>query len=532
MVSGAHVAPVRQVSLLHTLRDWRVAAAAVLILGGVGTATAVSRRQAVRTQGAPTAIVAAPAASIVVVPLVSIGADSGNAYLADGITNELAAALGRMSNVHVVSPSRAAAMLASGHSPSDIGKVLNVALQLEGTVQREGNRLRVTARLVNVSDGVMRWSDMYERDATDLLTVQEGLARAITDAIGGAMGGEAALASNDTSALGSEANKTSGQAYDLYLRGRFQLNRRNAASLQQAVTYFQQAIAKDGSLAPAYSGLADAQGLLPLYTSAAAQPTLAAAIRSADRAIALDSTLAEAWASRGVLQGRSWKWIDAERDFRRAIALNARYAPAQQWLGEMLRVTGRIPESTRALERAQQMDPSSPVIAGALGLSLGLAGRAEEAVATAERAVSYDSTLIATRVMLGMAHMYLRHPAAAIAPLEVAIRIDPSSRMALGLLGYAYGASGDTVAARRMRARVESMPSGPGSDVAIARIAIGLKDTTEALSRLEKAAMARDPFFATESATSPIFDALRSSARYSALLRSVGVMPPRVVAMR
>ncbi|MEO8336005.1 MAG: protein kinase [bacterium] len=532
MVSGAHIAPAKPFSVLHSLRDWRVAATAILVLGAMGTATAVSRRSAaVAPQGAMVVAAAAPAiASIVVVPLVSIGADSGNAYLADGITNELAAALGRMSNVHVVSPSRAAAMLASGHSPSDIGKALNVALQLEGTVQREGKRLRVTARLVNVSDGVMRWSDMYERDATDLLTVQEGLARAITDAVGGAVGAGSALATDDTSALDSGASKASGQAYDLYLRGRFQLGRRNATSLQQAITYFQQAIAKDGSLAPAYSGLADAQGLLPLYTGAPAEPTLAAAIKSADRAIALDSTLAEAWASRGVLQGRSWKWIDAERDFRRALSLNPRYAPAQQWLGEMLLVTGRIPESTRALERAAQLDPSSPVIAGALGLSLGLAGRSEDAVSTAERAVSYDSTLAVTRVLLGMSHLYLRHPALAIAPLEAAIRIDPTSRMALGLLGYAYAASGDTTAARRMRARVESMPAGPGGDVAIARIAIGLRDTNEALNRLEKAAKARDPFFATESASSPIFESIRGNARYSALLRSVGVLPLHVVA--
>jgi TolB-like protein/tetratricopeptide (TPR) repeat protein len=481
---------------------------------------------------APVAAPAPAPASIVVVPLVSIGADSGNAYLADGITNELAAALGRMANVHVVSPSRAAAMLASGHSPSDIGKALNVALQLEGTVQREGKRLRVTARLVNVSDGVMRWSDMYERDATDLLTVQEGLARAITDAVGGAVGGGAAvLAVSDTATLNSGSNKTSGQAYDLYLRGRFQLNRRSATSLRQAINYFQQAIAKDGSLAPAYSGLADAQGLLPLYANVAAEPTLNAALKSADRAIALDSTLAEAWASRGVLQGRSWKWIDAERDFRRAISLNTRYAPAQQWLGEMLLVTGRIPESTRALERAAQLDPSSPVIAGALGLSLGLAGR-NDAISAAERAVSYDSTSVVSRVTLGMTHLYLHHPAAAIAPLEAAIRIDPTSRTALGLLGYAYAVSGDSTGARRMRARVESMPDAAGSDVAIARIAIGLRDTSEALNRLERAARARDPFFATESATSPIFDSIRGSARYSALLRSVGVLPPRVVAVR
>jgi serine/threonine-protein kinase len=533
VISGAYAAPEKNGLGLRTFKDWRVAAATILVLGAVGTAAAVVRRPAAVAPAVAVATAAPAASSIVVVPLVSIGADSGNAYLAEGITNELAAALGRMPNVHVVSPSRAAAMLAAGRSPSDIGKALNVALQLEGTVQREGKRLRVTARLVGVSDGVMRWSDMYERDATDLLTVQEGLARAITDAVSGAMGGNAsALASRDSTPVDGNTNKVAGQAYDLYLRGRFQLGRRSAASLQQAITYFRQAIAKDASLAPAYSGLADAQGLLPLYTNAAAEPTLAAALTSADRAIALDSTLAEAWASRGVLQGRSWKWIDAERDFRRAIALNSRYAPAQQWLGEMLLVTGRVPEATRALERAAQLDPSSPIIAGSLGLSLGLAGRTNEALAAGQRAVSYDSTLVVTRFMLGATHLYLRQPAEAIAPLEAAVRIDPTSRTALGLLGYAYAMSGNVNAARRTRARVESMPAGPGSDVAIARIALGMKDTTEALDRLERAARARDPFFATESATSPIFDPIRNSARYASLLRSVGVLAPRVVASR
>ncbi|MEO8620622.1 MAG: protein kinase [bacterium] len=533
VISGIYIAPESRKPSLRAFRDWRVAAAAIVVVGALGTAVAVSRRPPVVTQVAQAVAPAPAASSIVVVPLVSIGSDSGNAYLADGITNELAAALGRIPHVHVVSPSRAAAMLAAGRSPSDIGKALNVALQLEGTVQREGKRLRVTARLVGVSDGVMRWSDMYERDATDLLTVQEGLARAITDAVSSAVGAApTALASSDSAPLDSKANEVAGQAYDLYLRGRFQLGRRTAASLQQAITYFKQAIAKDASLAPAYSGLADAQGLLPLYTNAPAEPTLVAALKSADHAIALDTTLAEAWASRGVLQGRNWKWIDAERDFRRAIALNARYAPAQQWLGELLLVTGRIPEATRALERAAQLDPSSPIIAGSLGLSLGLSGRANEALAVGERAVSYDSSLVVTRFMLGATHLYLRQPAAAVAPLEAAVQIDPTSRTALGLLGYAYAMSGDTNAARRMRARVESMPAGPGSDIAIARIALGMKDTTEALDRVERAVRARDPFFATESATSAIFDAIRGSARYVALLRSVGVLPPRVVAVR
>ncbi len=534
VTSGAYAAQPRPFMGLRAFRDWRVAALAVLVLGAVGTAATMRSRAAapVAEATATLASAATPAASsIVVVPLVSIGADSGNAYLAEGITNELAAALGRVPGVHVVSPSRAAALLATGKAPSDIGKALNVSLQLEGTVQREGNRLRVTARLVGVNDGVMRWSDMYERDATDLLTVQSELARSIVDAVGGAMGSAPALASSGP-AVDSVPSQASGVAYDLYLRGRFQLNRRSGPALQQAVTYFRQAIAKDPSLAPAYSGLADAQGLLPLYTDAPADRTLGEALRSADKAIALDSTLADAWASRGVLQGRNWKWADAERDFRRAIALNPRYAPAQQWLGELLLVLGRVPEAARALERAAQLDPTSPVINGSLGMALALAGRQGEAVTVSERAVSFDSTLVVTRFMLGATHLYARKFAAAIPPLEAAVRIDPSSRTSLGLLGYAYGAAGDVAAARRTRARLEAMTPGPGSDVAVARVALALGDTAEALTRLERAARARDPFFATEYASSPVFDAIRSSARYQALLRSAGLTAPRVVASR
>ena len=266
-------------------------------LAATSVVLAVAAGAAVFVRGGPTPKVApvvqvapAPApASIVVVPLVSIGADSGNAYLADGITNELASALARVPNLQVVSPSRAAAMLAAGKSPSDIGKALNVALQLEGTIQRDGKRLRVTARLVGVNDGVMRWSDTYERQATDLLSVQDDLARAITSAVRGSMGGALAQVA-DTGPSVAEVSPASGQAYDLYLRGRFQLGRRSPAALQQAIVYFQQAVQKDPGFAPAYSGLADALGLQPLYTSVAAQPALLAALKSADKAISLDST--------------------------------------------------------------------------------------------------------------------------------------------------------------------------------------------------------------------------------------------------
>jgi serine/threonine-protein kinase len=510
------------------LRGWRAAAAGALVVVGALAAAALARTRPSASGAAPVTLPAASPASVMVLPLVNIGSDSTNNYLAAGITNELAAALGRVKGVRVVSPSRAAAMLAMGKTSAEIGKELDVALQLEGTVQREGKRLRVTARLVNVNDGVMRWSDMYERDATDLLAVQGELTRAITLAVGSEMNGTNALAlAADTAAAfapdSADMTTAKAAAYDAYLRGRFQLARRGARPLRQAIAYFREAIGKDPALALAYSGLADAQGLLPLYANEAPAPALRAALESADRAIALDSSLAEVWASRGLLHGRSWQWAEAERDFRRAIALKESYAPALQSLGELMLVRGRTREGVAWLARAASLEPSSPLIVGSLAMGLALAGRGAEAAAAGERAVSYDSTLLVPRVMLGMTRLYMRQPTLAIQALTEAVRIDPDSRTALGALGYAYGAAGDVVSAQRTAARLSAMPGGPGKEVALARVALGMRDTAQALDRLERAARARDPLFATESIFSPVFDGVRASPRFGAMLRTVGL---------
>jgi serine/threonine-protein kinase len=506
------------------VRDWRVIAAglAATVVAGAGWLAASHRDAEVRAVPASIAAAPAPATAsrVVVLPLVSIGGDSANAYLADGITNELASALSRVPGVQVVSPTRAAALLASGRSPSDVGRELGVTRQLEGTVQREGKRLRVTARLVDVRDGTMTWSDTYERDVTDLLSVQKELTRVITGAVREAIGAKTQPA--DTAPPPALASMSS-EAYDLYLRGRFQLNKRGAGALRQAIAYFQQAIAKDRDLAPAYSGLAAAQGLLPLHANVDVARSLADGIRNADRAIALDSNLADAWAARGVLHARSWHWADAERDLRRAIAIDPKNAAAEQWLGELLTVRGRAPEAVAALQRASQLDPGSPVIVGSLAIAEALAGHTADALVTAERAVSYDSSQIVTRIMLGGVRLYARRPAQAIAPLEAALQLDPSSTTALGLLGYAHAVLGDADAAHRTSARIDALPAGPGKEIAIGRIALGLGDTAQAVTRFERAAKAMDPFFSIESPRSPIFAPLQANARYQALLRSVGL---------
>jgi Flp pilus assembly protein TadD len=163
------------------------------------------------------------------------------------------------------------------------------------------------------------------------------------------------------------------------------------------------------------------------------------------------------------------------------------------------------------------------VIVGSLAVAQALAGHVPDALVTAERAVSYDSAQIVPRIMLGGVRLYAHRPAQAIAPLEAALQLDPSSTTALGLLGYAYAVLGDVDAARRTSARVDALPAVPGKEVAIARIALGLGDTAQAVTRLERAAKAKDPFFSMESVRSPIFAPLLANPRYQALLRSIGL---------
>ena len=353
-------------------------------------------------------------------------------------------------------------MLKSGKSPNEVGKALNVAQQLEGTVQREGKRLRVTARLVGVSDGVMHWSDMYERDATDMLTVQEEIAREITGAVGSTIGTEVA----DANAASAPTPSSDAEGEGI----------RSLSPRALPARSSQRRLGEEGHHV---FRAGDREGSHAWRWRTAGWPTPMACCRCTPNARGGAARSLPRCAAR---TAPSRSTARSPRPTRRAACCTVAPgggpkpsatsgAPSPSIHRTRRRISGwascsssrgRYPEATRSLERAAQLDPSSPVIAGSLALALGLSGRSTEAIATAERAVSYDSALIVTRFMLGATRLYARQPAAAVAPLEAAVQIDPSSRTALGLLGFAYGAAGNVDAAQRMRARIESMPAVSG----------------------------------------------------------------------
>ena len=504
-----------------TSRSWQrrasfIAVVAVLLAAGLAAGTYF------RTREAPNAAVAKRAAptqmkSIAVLPLVNIGGDTSDVYFAEGMTAQITTALSKLRGLRVAAHTAATSARDKFNSPEELGKALNVSMLLEGTVQRETGRLRVTARLINIADGATLWSDMYERQATDLFKLQDEISNAIVAALSPELGTNVALA-------GSSARGTDDlQAYDLYLRGRFFFQKRGEDALRSALAFFEQAAAKDPAFAKAYSGIADVYAVLPLYANVRVDSVLPLGLRSIDKAIALDSTVPEAYASRANLLGLGWRWGEAERDYQRALGLDPNYATAHQWYGEMLLLNGRVDEALAQLRRATELDPLSPVAFGSYGLALGIARRDPQAQAAVRHALDLDSTLVVSRMMAGGVHLYAGRFADAIRELEAARQLDNGKALVLGVLGYAYGRAGRAAEARAIAQQLESSIGQRNSAAgAAARVYLGLSDTAQAMTMLERAVALHDVSFTTESLAEPLFDPIRHSPRFATVVARIG----------
>ena len=521
MVSGAFLSapqlPVRRARFLA----W-AAAASLVVVAGAGVTLAVRGRDsvAVNQAGSPAsdsalaAAAAVRARAIVVLPFVNIGRDTTDDYLAEGLTNGLINAIGRVPGVRVASRSVARSAREKFSTAEEIGKALNVGRVLEGTIQREGNRLRVTARVTNTDDGFMVWSDMFERTLQDVFAVQDEISTAIAEALGGQIASAPA-------ASGNPRGTADDVAYDTYLRGRHFFEQRGEASLRRALDQFRRAAQRDPGFARAHAGMAAVYSVMPLYARASPDSVFEPGLAAANRAIALDSTLAEAHAARAVLLNSRWRFDEAERDFRSAVRLDPRHAAAHQWYGEMLMVQNRIPEAVSQLARAVELDPVSPVIASSYSMALSLAKRDADAVAQARRAIELDSALFVPRMFLGYVHLAAGRNAEAIQELEIARALGGSLPYVVGLLGHAYARAQQGPSAVAIAGQLAAKPDAD-SRATLAMVQIALGDTAQAMTNLEQAAVRRAPFFASLPLAAPLFDPLRATPRFQALLRAVG----------
>lgn len=506
---------------------WAKAALGVgLLLAAAGGAAYFSRarsspvaRPAYPVPSSSLAVVAGGAASaaaiqsVAVLPFVNVGARPEEEYFSDGMTDELAGALGTVPGLRVASRTSSFAFKGKNENISTIGHALNVRSVLEGSVRRDGRKLRVRAQLTDVADGLALWSETYEREEQDVFEVQEDIARAIVGALrvrlaGPGLTSGARLVNTGTSDVG---------AHDLYLQARFLALKFTEPALRQSLDLYREALKRDPNYAPAWAGISDAWSNLgdDFVAPRAAYPESRAA---AARAVALDSTQAEAHAALGAVLFNTWDATAGGRELERALALNPNLAAAWGMYSEVLLLRGKVDSAVAANRRAIALDPLDPYQRVALAWTLISANRLDEAVAQSQEALALDPHYGLAYVRIGYAQLIAGHPAAA---LEAYRRVEGFAPRSQAGVAVALARLGRRDEARRVLASMERdaarhYVSGEG----IAWVYLALGDSDRGILWLERAFRDRTSNL-LRLATDPRWAPLRGDPRFVALVRKV-----------
>jgi len=344
------------------------------LVGGLAIVTVVALLQGAawkqRLFGEPGA---GPIRSVAVLPMQNLSNDPNQEYFVDGMTDELITDLAQLHDLKVVSKTSIMQYKGTRKPLPQIGRELGVDAVVEGSVLRSGDRVRITAQLIRTATDRHIWAEAYDGDLKDVLSLQARVAEAITNQV------KLNLSAEESGRL-RRTRSVNPEAFDLYLRGRYAWNQRNVEGFRKAIGFFDQAIEKDSNFALAYSGLADCHTLLALYGDGIGN--IAEAKAAAEKALQLDSTLAEAHTSLAAVKVlRDWDWQGAEQEFHRALELNPNFAQAHHWYGNLLLgPEGRHEEAIAQLQRAQELDPLCVIIKADIGFAYFIAGKQDLAL--------------------------------------------------------------------------------------------------------------------------------------------------------
>jgi TolB-like protein/DNA-binding winged helix-turn-helix (wHTH) protein/Flp pilus assembly protein TadD len=455
--------------------------------------------------------------SLAVLPLENLSGDASQDYFADGMTDELITTLGQIHALRVISRTSVMTYKGGRKPLAQIAAELNVEAVVEGSVLRSGERVRITAQLIQVAADKHIWAESYEGDVRDALTVQNRVARAIAQEI------RVTLDRQEQATL--EKSKTvNPEAYEAYLKGRYFWNKRTGNGLRTAINYFSLAIKLDPSYAAAYSGLADSYAVSGdlKYGVLSPQEAFPKARAAATNALALDDTLGQAHASLAFALGLyGWDWDAAETEYRQAIKLNPEYATAHQWYSWHLIMMGRNKDAMFELRKALSLDPLSLIISADIADALCVAHLYDEAEQQSNRTLEMDPNFAIGHYELGQALAQKHMPDEAIAEFQRAIELSGHSEAFDSNLAYVYAVSGRKEEAIKIAKDLESEhDQSPSVDAYIALIYVGLGDHDQAMALLNKAYEAR---FKASILLRPAFDPLRSDARFQDLLHRIGL---------
>jgi TolB-like protein/DNA-binding winged helix-turn-helix (wHTH) protein/Tfp pilus assembly protein PilF len=457
--------------------------------------------------------------SLVVLPFENLSADKDQAYFADGMTDELIAHLAKIRSLRVISRTSSMEYKGTHKTLSQIARDLNVDALVEGTVLRSGDRVRITAELVQVATDRHLWAETYESQLGDILALQSHVASAIVNEI------RVKLSPEDQVRLAT-ARPVSTQSYENYLKGRYYWNKRSEEGLIKAIDYFQLAIKQDPNYALAYAGLADCYSIIgsaivgTVPTADVAPKARAAALRSLE----LDNTLAEAHTSLATVRfNYDWDWNAAASEFRRALELNPSYATAYQRNSLYLMSMGRTSESLAEMNRAHDLDPLSISTNFSLGWRLYMAREYDQAIEQLRNTIDMDPEFVLPHLVLGQAYEQKKMYDQAITELRRAAEISQSSPPAIAALARTYAISGRATEARKLLDELmEQSKKRYVSPFYVAIVYAGLGENDQALDWIEKAYKDRSNAIVFAK-VDPQLDTLRSAPRFQSLLHRLAL---------
>lgn len=498
------------------LRSWPIFAAVSIVLI-VSAGAYLLRSRSPNAPQPPTGHV-----MLAVLPFENLTGDASEDYFSDGLTEEMIAQLGQLNPQRLGVIGRASVMHYQDGQTSlqQIARDLGIQYVLEGSVRRDPEKVRITAQLIRISDQRTIWSRQYDRERTSLLALQQEIAQEIADEIQLVLGdGQKRIAP----ARGLPIFPTSYDAYDLYLKGRYFLNKRNAQGFQQAIDYFQQAIAKDPHYALAYAGLADSYALTSSYNLDPGGNLPPKARAAALRALQIDENLAEAHTALALIaENYDWDWQTAGREFRRAIELNPNYPTAHQWYAEYLAWQGRFDEAFAESERARQLDPLSLIISTDHAAILLYSRQYDRAIEQLRTVLDMEPTFPRARGLLIHAYVQKGRFAQALADTEKWRRMNEPALWAME--SYVYGRAGRLVQARRALVKFEQSNRRGQVDfpVALAVAYAGIGDKKKFFNCLQEVFAERSNSLVALK-VDPMYDPFRSDPRFQALLRRIGL---------
>ena len=452
------------------------------------------------------------ARSIAVLPLANVGGDSAQEYLADGMADELATALGKMPGARVAS--RSLSSRYRGRRDVDVrqaGESLAVAYVLQGSLRRVGDKLRVSMQLSSSADGLEVWSESYDRRADEVFALQDAIMRGVAGAL--KLAPEPPRDARGT---------TDPEAYDLYLRGQYLLRRRGPG-VRLAAENFQRAIERDSSFARAYAGLAAALELFPYFVATPAADVSERAMAAAERALMLDNTISEAHTALGLAKMHVWDWERAASEMKRGVELDPSDPSAHHQYGRLLLYTGRTDSALAEFRKARTIDPYASLYSAWVALALWMQGHQDAAFQEIQRGLQIDSlnppTLqVATRILMDQRDV----PGARAIAARLAVLSPPWN----GVAAHLYAKIGDRAQALRILRSLEQRTPRPWfTETGIAYAALGLGDTARVLSALERAMERREIWPTFWPVTDPLYDPVRQAPRFKRLIERVGLTP-------